>query len=92
MVQSRAWTSQTAKTGYSQDKEAVLKRLARIEGQVRGIARMVEDDRYCIDMLTQINAVQKRDRERGAEFSWTTTCATAWSAARATRRPAGSTS
>jgi DNA-binding FrmR family transcriptional regulator len=45
--------------GYSDDKEAVLKRLARIEGQVRGIARMVEDDRYCIDVLTQINAVQK---------------------------------
>lgn len=44
--------------GYSEDKEAVLKRLARIEGQVRGIAKMVEEDRYCIDVLTQINAVQ----------------------------------
>ncbi len=44
--------------GYSDDKAAVLKRLARIEGQVRGIAKMVEDDRYCIDVLTQINAVQ----------------------------------
>jgi CsoR family transcriptional regulator, copper-sensing transcriptional repressor len=44
--------------GYSEDKAAVLKRLARIEGQVRGIAKMVEDDRYCIDVLTQINAVQ----------------------------------
>jgi CsoR family transcriptional regulator, copper-sensing transcriptional repressor len=44
--------------GYSEDKEAVLRRLARIEGQVRGIARMVEEDRYCIDVLTQINAVQ----------------------------------
>src|SRR4029079_8587451 len=44
--------------GYSEDKAAILKRLARIEGQVRGIARMVEDDRYCIDVLTQVNAIQ----------------------------------
>jgi DNA-binding FrmR family transcriptional regulator len=41
--------------GY--DKEALRKRLHRIEGQVRGIERMVEDDRYCIDVLTQIGAV-----------------------------------
>jgi CsoR family transcriptional regulator, copper-sensing transcriptional repressor len=41
--------------GY--DKEALVKRLHRIEGQVRGIERMVEDDRYCIDVLTQIGAV-----------------------------------
>jgi DNA-binding FrmR family transcriptional regulator len=40
------------------DKEALAKRLNRIEGQVRGIARMVEEDRYCIDVLTQISAVQ----------------------------------
>jgi len=39
-------------------KAAVLKRLSRIEGQVRGLARMVEDDRYCIDVVTQISAVQ----------------------------------
>lgn len=45
--------------GYSAEKEALRKRLARIEGQVRGIAKMVEDDRYCIDVLTQISAVQK---------------------------------
>ena len=38
-------------------KTSVLKRLKRIEGQVRGLARMVEDDRYCIDILTQISAV-----------------------------------
>ena len=42
------------KHGY--DKEALVKRLHRIEGQVRGIERMVEDDRYCIDILTQIAA------------------------------------
>jgi DNA-binding FrmR family transcriptional regulator len=43
------------KHGY--DKAALTKRLHRIEGQVRGIERMVEDDRYCIDILTQISAV-----------------------------------
>ncbi len=43
--------------GYAADKDALIKRLHRIEGQVRGIERMVEDDRYCIDILTQISAV-----------------------------------
>jgi DNA-binding FrmR family transcriptional regulator len=43
--------------GY--DKDAVRKRLARIEGQVRGIARMVDDDTYCIDVLTQVSATTK---------------------------------
>jgi DNA-binding FrmR family transcriptional regulator len=43
--------------GYENDKGLLLKRLARIEGQVRGIARMIEDDRYCIDVLTQLGAV-----------------------------------
>jgi DNA-binding FrmR family transcriptional regulator len=43
--------------GYSQDKTALVNRLHRIEGQVRGIERMVEEDRYCIDILTQIAAV-----------------------------------
>jgi CsoR family transcriptional regulator, copper-sensing transcriptional repressor len=43
--------------GYSADKPALIKRLHRIEGQVRGIERMIEDDRYCIDVLTQISAV-----------------------------------
>jgi DNA-binding FrmR family transcriptional regulator len=43
------------KHGY--DKEALIKRLHRIEGQVRGLERMVEEDRYCIDVLTQISAV-----------------------------------
>jgi DNA-binding FrmR family transcriptional regulator len=44
--------------GYAPHKDALLKRLRRIEGQVRGLERMVEDDRYCIDVLTQISAVQ----------------------------------
>ena len=43
--------------GYVSDKDALTKRLHRIEGQVRGIERMVEDERYCIDILTQISAV-----------------------------------
>ena len=42
---------------YGYDKEALTKRLHRIEGQVRGIERMVEEDRYCIDILTQLGAV-----------------------------------
>jgi DNA-binding FrmR family transcriptional regulator len=46
------------KHGYSEHKEAVLKRLRRAEGQVRGVARMVEEDTYCIDVLTQINAAR----------------------------------
>lgn len=44
--------------GYVGDKDALLKRLRRIEGQVRGLERMVEDERYCIDVLTQIAAVR----------------------------------
>jgi DNA-binding FrmR family transcriptional regulator len=44
--------------GYTATKDQLLKRLRRIEGQVRGVAGMVEDDRYCIDVLTQISAVQ----------------------------------
>ncbi|MDQ3995226.1 MAG: metal-sensitive transcriptional regulator, partial [Actinomycetota bacterium] len=43
---------------YSSDKDALVKRLHRIEGQVRGIERMVADDRYCIDILTQVGAVK----------------------------------
>lgn len=42
--------------GYSMTKDEYLKRLARIEGQVRGLQRQVEDDTYCIDVLTQISA------------------------------------
>jgi CsoR family transcriptional regulator, copper-sensing transcriptional repressor len=42
--------------GYAADRDALIRRLRRIEGQVRGIERMVEDDRYCIDVLTQISA------------------------------------
>jgi DNA-binding FrmR family transcriptional regulator len=45
--------------GYTQDKDALQKRLRRIEGQVRGLQRMVDEDTYCIDVLTQISAATK---------------------------------
>ena len=45
--------------GYVADKNELLKRLRRAEGQVRGIQRMVEDDSYCIDVLTQVSAATK---------------------------------
>jgi CsoR family transcriptional regulator, copper-sensing transcriptional repressor len=52
-------TTQTErKGGYSASKDQLLKRMRRIEGQVRGVEGMIEDDRYCIDVLTQISAVQ----------------------------------
>jgi CsoR family transcriptional regulator, copper-sensing transcriptional repressor len=44
--------------GYEMNKDQILARLRRIEGQVRGIERMVEEDRYCIDVLTQMAAVK----------------------------------
>ena len=50
------------------DKSALAKRLARIEGQVRGIARMIEEDRYCADILTQISSVHEALRGVGREL------------------------
>lgn len=44
--------------GYTASKDQLLTRLRRIEGQVRGIQKMVDEDRYCIDVLTQISAIQ----------------------------------
>jgi DNA-binding FrmR family transcriptional regulator len=49
---------ETKTRGYTATKDQLLDRLARMEGQVRGVARMVEEDRYCIDVVTQINAVR----------------------------------
>jgi DNA-binding FrmR family transcriptional regulator len=51
-------TTHPAGPGYVETKDGVLKRLRRVEGQVRGIQRMVEDERYCIDVLQQITAAQ----------------------------------
>jgi DNA-binding FrmR family transcriptional regulator len=48
----------TETRGYSATKDQLLARLRRIEGQVRGVAGMVDDERYCIDVLTQISAIQ----------------------------------
>lgn len=45
--------------GYSENKQAVQRRLRRIEGQVRGLQRMVEEDAYCIDVLTQVSAATR---------------------------------
>lgn len=53
-----ALPTSTPTRGYSASKDQLLARLARIEGQVRGVERMVEEDRYCIDVLTQIAAIQ----------------------------------
>ena len=48
-----------ATPGYHDDKAAVLARLRRVEGQIRGLQRMVDDDTYCIDVLTQVSATTK---------------------------------
>jgi DNA-binding FrmR family transcriptional regulator len=52
------WDMNKPTYGYSDHKSAVLKRLSRAEGQVRGVAKMVESDKYCIDILTQITAAK----------------------------------
>ena len=57
----RRGTEETVATetrGYTATKDQLMERLAKIEGQVRGVAKMVEHDRYCIDVVTQINAVR----------------------------------
>ena len=54
--------------GYAKDKETLTKRLHRIEGQVRGLERMIEEDRYCIDILTQIAAVRTALEQVGAKL------------------------
>jgi CsoR family transcriptional regulator, copper-sensing transcriptional repressor len=46
-------------SGYAQEKDAYLKRMRRIEGQVRGIAKMIDEDQYCIDILTQVSAATR---------------------------------
>ena len=48
----------TQTRGYSATKDQLMERLAKIDGQVRGVAKMVDEDRYCIDVVTQINAVR----------------------------------
>jgi DNA-binding FrmR family transcriptional regulator len=48
----------TPTRGYTASKDQLLNRLARVEGQIRGVRKMVEEDRYCIDVVTQVNAAQ----------------------------------
>ena len=57
MSENDADTAEDGTRGYSAQKENYAKRLRRIEGQVRGIAKMIDEDKYCIDVLTQISAV-----------------------------------
>jgi len=54
--------------GYSENKEAVLRRLRRIEGQVRGLQRMVGEEAYCIDVLTQVSAASRALRSVALEL------------------------
>jgi DNA-binding FrmR family transcriptional regulator len=61
--QGEGATAQQRATSYGQDKEAILRRLRRMEGQVRGIQQMVEEDRYCLDVVTQVNALTAAARE-----------------------------
>ena len=50
-------------TSYAADKEALLRRLRKMEGQVRGLQQMIEDDRYCLDVVQQVNALTAAARE-----------------------------
>ena len=59
MTEEHMTDSLTTVRGYSMDKDDYLKRLRRIEGQVRGLQRMIDADTYCIDVLTQVSAVTK---------------------------------
>jgi CsoR family transcriptional regulator, copper-sensing transcriptional repressor len=58
-VESEIQRKGTSMRGYTGDKDGYVKRLRRIEGQIRGLQRMVENDEYCIDVLTQISAATK---------------------------------
>ena len=62
-ITAAATVTQEPSPGYSSGKAGHLARLARIEGQIRGVTRMVEDDRYCIEVLTQISAINRALQE-----------------------------
>ena len=53
----------TTTYGYATNKDALMKRVKRLEGQVRGIGRMIDEDRYCIDIVNQLSAIQAAARE-----------------------------
>ncbi len=65
---SEAGTAEHAHHGYMSDKDAYLRRLKRIEGQARGISRMVEEESYCIDILTQVSALTSALRAVAVEL------------------------
>jgi DNA-binding FrmR family transcriptional regulator len=77
--------------GYSATQDQLTKRLKRIEGQVRGVEGMVEDDRYCIDILTQISAIQAAPDKVALELLDDHARTASW-APRATSRPIRPTS
>src|SRR5579884_628227 len=56
-------TETTTTYGYADNRDRLLKRVNRLEGQVRGVGRMIEDDRYCIDIVNQLSAIQAAARE-----------------------------
>jgi DNA-binding FrmR family transcriptional regulator len=60
-----ATTARRTSTSYAHDKAKILARLRRMEGQVRGVQRMVEEDQYCLDVLTQLSAVIAAARQTG---------------------------
>ncbi len=55
--------AQVRRTHYGEDKEALLRRLRKMEGQVRGLQQMITDDRYCLDVVQQVNALAAASRE-----------------------------
>jgi len=69
-------TSSPSQHGYIQNKDDYIKRLRRIEGQARGLQRMVEEEQYCIDILTQVSAMTKA-LQSVSLGCWTSTSATA---------------
>ncbi len=56
-------TAEHATYGYADQRDRLLKRVNRLEGQVRGVGRMIEDDRYCIDIVNQLSAIQAAARQ-----------------------------
>jgi DNA-binding FrmR family transcriptional regulator len=56
-------TTEIATHGYAGQRDALLRRVNRLEGQVRGVGRMIEDDRYCIDIVDQLSAIQAAARQ-----------------------------
>jgi DNA-binding FrmR family transcriptional regulator len=56
-------TTEHTTYGYADQRDRMLKRVNRLEGQVRGVGRMIEDDRYCIDIVNQLSAVQAAARQ-----------------------------